>query len=142
MIPINKKDCDLLIKKIDNKFFKTKGNIENMVFAYKIAKNLKIDYSADYIKLSSYKGGTKSSGKIDIDKNIRLNIKDKKILIIEDIIDTGKTIKKVYNYILFYLSASYKHDIHSPFVFEFIEDILENKNKYYCKIRHYSLKLI
>ena len=32
-----------VIKKIDNRYFKSKGNIENMIFAYKIAKNLKIN---------------------------------------------------------------------------------------------------
>ena len=65
-----------------------------------LVKNLKIDYSPDYIKLSSYKGTTKSSGKIDIDKNISLNIKDKKILIIEDIVDTGRTLDFLYKKLL------------------------------------------
>ena len=57
-----------------------------------LIKNLKIDYLTDYIKLSSYKGTTKSSGKIDIDKDLKVNVKDKKILIVEDIVDTGTTL--------------------------------------------------
>ena len=65
-----------------------------------LTKNLKIDYSVDYIKLSSYKGKTESSGKIDIDKDITLNFKDKKILIIEDIIDTGRTLNFLHKKLL------------------------------------------
>ena len=65
-----------------------------------LTKNLKIDYSIDYIKLSSYKGKTESSGKIDIDKDITLNFKDKKILIIEDIIDTGRTLNFLHKKLL------------------------------------------
>ena len=57
-----------------------------------LTKNLNIKYLTDYIKLSSYKGGTKTFGKVDIDQDLKLNIKNKKILIIEDIIDTGTTI--------------------------------------------------
>ena len=43
LIPINKSSCSFLLKKINNKYFKSKGNIENLSFAYKIAKNLKIN---------------------------------------------------------------------------------------------------
>ena len=43
LIPINKSSCNFLLKKINNKYFKSKGNIENLSFAYKIAKNLKIN---------------------------------------------------------------------------------------------------
>ena len=43
LIPINKFSCSYLLKKINNKYFKSKGNIENLSFACKIAKNLKIN---------------------------------------------------------------------------------------------------
>ena len=39
---VNRSKYDFLHKKINNKYFATKGNIENMIFAYKIAKNFKI----------------------------------------------------------------------------------------------------
>ena len=57
-----------------------------------LTKNLKIIYLTDYVKLSSYKGATKSSGKVDIIIDLKLNVKNKKILIVEDIIDTGTTL--------------------------------------------------
>ena len=43
LISINKSNCNFLLKKINNKYFKSKGNIENLAFAYAIAKNLKIN---------------------------------------------------------------------------------------------------
>ena len=59
--------------------------------------HLTIKYKIDYIKLSSYKGGTKSSGKIELIQDIVLNTENKKILIIEDIVDSGSTINYLYN---------------------------------------------
>ena len=56
LIPINKLGYDLLIKKINNKYFKSKGNIENMAFAYRIAKNLKINDKVIIKGLKKFKG--------------------------------------------------------------------------------------
>jgi len=43
LIQINNLTCDHLLPKINNKYFKSIGNIENLSFAYKIAKGLKIN---------------------------------------------------------------------------------------------------
>ena len=42
LIFVEKSNCDFLLKKIDNQYFKSKGNLDNLAFAYRIAKNLKI----------------------------------------------------------------------------------------------------
>ena len=60
-------------------------------------KYLTIKYKIDYIELSSYKGGTKSTGKINVVKDMLSNPKNKKILIIEDIVDSGTTLNYLYN---------------------------------------------
>jgi len=39
LILINKTLPDFLMKKINNTYFRSRGNIENLYFAYKIAKN-------------------------------------------------------------------------------------------------------
>ena len=56
LVQIGKSSCKLLIKKINNKYFKGKGNIENMTFAYRIAKNLKIKDKTIIKGLNKFKG--------------------------------------------------------------------------------------
>ena len=41
LISVNKSSCGFLLKRINNKYFESQGNIENLAFAYRIAKNLK-----------------------------------------------------------------------------------------------------
>ena len=38
LISVNEENCKFLIKKIDNNYFKSKGNVENLAFAYEIIK--------------------------------------------------------------------------------------------------------
>jgi len=56
LILVNKSYCNFLLKKINNKYFKSKGNIENLTFAYKIAKNLKINDKIIIKGLNKFKG--------------------------------------------------------------------------------------
>ena len=56
LISIDGSSCNLLLKKIDNKFFKSKVNIENLAFAYKIVKNLKINDKIIIKALNEFKG--------------------------------------------------------------------------------------
>ena len=56
LISVNKSNCNFLLKKINNKYFKSKGNIENLTFAYKIAKNLKINDKIIIKALNKFKG--------------------------------------------------------------------------------------
>ena len=56
LISINKSIYNLLNKKINNKYLKSKGNIENMAFAYKITKNLKINDKIIIKGLNTFRG--------------------------------------------------------------------------------------
>ena len=56
LVPIGKSSYKFLIKKINNKYFESKGNIENMTFAYRIAKNLKIKDKIIIKSLNKFKG--------------------------------------------------------------------------------------
>ena len=56
LISINKSNCNFLLKKINNKYFKSKGNVENLAFAYAIAKNLKINDKVIVRALNKFKG--------------------------------------------------------------------------------------
>ena len=60
------------------------------LFFANLVKNLEIDCKIDFMSLSSYQGTT-SSGKVRMLLDIREDIKDKHIIIVEDIVDTGLT---------------------------------------------------
>ncbi len=56
LISISKSNCNFLLKKINNKYFKSKGNVENLAFAYAIAKNLKINDKVIVRALNKFRG--------------------------------------------------------------------------------------
>ena len=56
-----------------------------------LVKNLSVLAEVDYISVGSYHGGTESSGKVNLYRDIQIDIQDKDVLIIEDILDTGRT---------------------------------------------------
>ncbi len=64
-----------------------------------ILKNLTLDTKIDFVSASSYGSGTTSSGVVKITKDIDMDLFHKNILIIEDIIDTGTTLKFLKDYI-------------------------------------------
>tara|TARA_B110000438_G_scaffold295203_1_gene337824 strand:+ start:536 stop:1846 length:1311 start_codon:yes stop_codon:yes gene_type:complete len=56
LIQINKLTCNHLLSKINNKYFKSNSNIENLSFAYKIAKNLNIKDKTIIKAVNKFKG--------------------------------------------------------------------------------------
>ena len=56
LVTVNKKDCDFLLRKINNRYFKSQGNIENLAFAYKIVKNLKVNDKTIVKAVNKFKG--------------------------------------------------------------------------------------
>jgi UDP-N-acetylmuramoylalanine--D-glutamate ligase len=56
LISIKNKNLNFLIKKINNKYFISKGNFENLNFAYNISKNLKIKENVIIKALNNFKG--------------------------------------------------------------------------------------
>lgn len=69
------------------------------VFLSDLVRNLNIPVKIDFIGISSYGNGISSSGTIHLTKEIGLDIKDRDVLIVEDIIDTGHTISYIIKYI-------------------------------------------
>lgn len=64
-------------------------------FLAELIKHIKCDMETEYMQVSSYEGGTKSTLEVKVKKNIDTNITGRHLLIVEDIIDTGLTLKKV-----------------------------------------------
>lgn len=67
-------------------------------FMMDIMKNITIPCKLDFIQVSSYEG-TESTGKITLKREIHENIKNKDVVIIEDIVDTGVTMDFLTKYI-------------------------------------------
>lgn len=62
------------------------------IFLADIFKRLEGDVELDFMSLSSYGGGTNSSGEVKMIKDLSEPVDGKNVLIIEDIIDTGITL--------------------------------------------------
>ena len=65
------------------------------IFMADIVRKLKMPTELHFMKVSSYGGGTKTSGTVAVKLDIDRDITDKNVLIIEDIIDSGYTMKEV-----------------------------------------------
>lgn len=67
-----------------------KGSI---FFTCELAKYITVPVTMDFMTISSYGAGTKSSGKLILRKDLDEPIKGKHVLVIEDIIDSGRTLR-------------------------------------------------
>lgn len=65
-------------------------------FLCELAKRITVPVSLDFMAVSSYGSGTESKGVVKIVKDLDEPIKDKDVLVVEDIVDSGRTL----NYLL------------------------------------------
>ena len=61
-------------------------------FTCELAKRISVPVSLDFMSVSSYGAGTKSSGIVKIVKDLDEPIEGKEVIIVEDIIDSGRTL--------------------------------------------------
>ena len=78
----------------------------SFIFLSDLIRHLNIHCEIDFVKISSYVG-KRSVGKINMTKGLDLEIRNRNVIIIEDIIDSGKSI----NYLHDYISNLYPKDI-------------------------------
>ena len=64
-----------------------------VVFMGDLMRAIDTDLAIDFMAVSSYGNGTKSSGTVRIIKDLDIDIKDRDVLIVEDILDSGLTLK-------------------------------------------------
>lgn len=64
----------------------------SVFFASELAKRITVPVTLDFMAVSSYGDNTVSSGQIQIGKDLGEPIEGRHVLVVEDIIDTGKTL--------------------------------------------------
>lgn len=65
----------------------------SFMFASDLFKELEIEAEICFIKLASYKG-IKSTGQVVTSIGLDISLKDREVIVIEDIVDTGKTLSE------------------------------------------------
>ena len=61
-------------------------------FMCELAKRITVPVSLDFMSVSSYGGGTKSSGVVKIVKDLDEPLDGKDVIVVEDIVDSGRTL--------------------------------------------------
>ena len=61
-------------------------------FMCELAKRITVPVSMDFMSVSSYGDGTTSSGIVKIAKDLDESLEGKEVLIVEDIVDSGRTL--------------------------------------------------
>ena len=66
------------------------------LFLGDLLKHIKLPVEVEFMSVSSYKGKTKSSGTAKIEYNFQTSIRYKHVLVVEDIVDTGLTVREIW----------------------------------------------
>ncbi len=64
----------------------------SVFFMSELAKRITLPVTIDFMSVSSYGGGTVSSGRVKIVKDLDESIEGRDVIIVEDIIDSGRTL--------------------------------------------------
>ncbi len=67
-----------------------------ILFMADLLRQLKVPTEVEFVRLSSYGKARSSSGTVTILKDIQADIRNKHVLIVEEIIDSGRTLKFLY----------------------------------------------
>ncbi len=80
----------------------------SFVFLADLIRHLDFPLEVDFIGLSSYGSSTQTSGKIKVVKKLETPVRDRHVLIVEDIVDSGLTTTFLLDYLQKQKSASVK----------------------------------
>ena len=69
------------------------------MFCSDLIKKIELPINLEFIQVSSYGDGTTSSGSIELKLDLTGSIAGKNVLMVEDIVDTGLTIKSLFEII-------------------------------------------
>ena len=69
----------------------------SFVFMADLCRALKLPCTMDFMSVSSYGGGTSSSGQVQITKDLSEDITGRHVIVLEDILDSGNTLSYLLN---------------------------------------------
>ena len=69
----------------------------SFLFFADLVREISVPIVVDFVRLASYGSETQSSGIVEIRKDVEMSLKNKNVIIIEDIIDSGLTIETLYH---------------------------------------------
>lgn len=72
----------------------------SFIFIADLIREIEVPAAVDFVRLASYGSGTQSSGIIEFRKELEMPIKDRDVIIVEDIVDSGFTLECLYNKLL------------------------------------------
>jgi hypoxanthine phosphoribosyltransferase len=67
----------------------------SLIFAADLLRRVPLPLKIDCLRVASYHGGTESSGVVTFDKRFNPDVKDRHVLVIDDILDSGRTLHAV-----------------------------------------------
>jgi len=71
----------------------------SFIFLADLVRAMPCEVEIDFLKVSSYRG-TRSSGELRIEQDLRLPVEGRRVILVEDIVDTGRTIVAVRSMLL------------------------------------------
>ena len=98
---LSEEEVDARIRQIATKISKDYAGKEihlicvlkgGVFFTCELAKRITVPVTLDFMSVSSYGAGTSSSGVVKIGKDLDTTIEGKNVLVVEDIIDSGRTL--------------------------------------------------
>ncbi len=72
----------------------------SFVFLADLTRNLKIPHHLDFISVASYGSSTHASGIVRMLKDLSINIQDREVLVVEDVVDSGLTLDYILSNLL------------------------------------------
>jgi hypoxanthine phosphoribosyltransferase len=78
------------------------------IFLADLVRALPFSVDVDFVRLCSYGAGTTPSGEVHITKDVELSLKDRDVLIVEDIVDLGFTLNFLRQHLLSHRPRSLK----------------------------------
>lgn len=80
----------------------------SFLFIADLIREIESPTVVDFVRLASYGSGTQTSGIIEFRKDLEMPIRDRDVIIVEDIVDSGYTLECLYNKFLLQQPRSLK----------------------------------